>query len=85
MFGQIKSWNNERRLKMLLLTFGERKYCGSGGAIKGRVHCFSMQVVMNKYFLLNPEKKLAQICLVAFEKNAPLIPKMTSPSRRLEI
>jgi len=37
-------------------------------------------------FLLNPEKKLAQICLVVFEKNAknaPLIRKMTSPSRRL--
>jgi len=26
--------------------------------IKDRVHCFSMQVVMNKCFLLNPEKKL---------------------------
>jgi len=25
--------------------------------IKGLVHCFSMQVVMNKCFLLNPEKK----------------------------
>jgi len=24
--------------------------------LKGRVHCFSMQVVMNKCFLLNPEK-----------------------------
>jgi len=24
---------------------------------KGRMHCFSMQVVMNKYFLLNPERK----------------------------
>jgi len=23
---------------------------------KGRVHCFSTQVVMNKSFLLNPEK-----------------------------
>jgi len=33
---------------------------------------------MNKYFLLNPEKSLAQIRLVVFEKiekNAPLIPK----------
>jgi len=39
-------------------------------AIKGRVHCFSMQVVMNKRFLLNPEKNLAQISLVVFEKNA---------------
>jgi len=37
---------------------------------KGRVHCISMQVVMNKYFLLNCEKKLAQIRLVIFEKKA---------------
>jgi len=29
-----------------------------------------MQVVMNKCFLLNPEKNLTQICLVVFEKNA---------------
>jgi len=42
--------------------------------IKGRVHCFSMQVVMN-CFLLNLEENLAQIRLVVFEKNAPLIPK----------
>jgi len=27
------------------------------GQNKGQVHCFSMQVVMNKCFLLNPEKK----------------------------
>jgi len=39
---------------------------------KGLVQCFSMQVVMNKCFLLNPEKKLAQICLVVFEKNAKI-------------
>jgi len=26
------------------------------GKLKGRVHCFSMQVVMKKSFLLNPEK-----------------------------
>jgi len=25
--------------------------------LKARVHCFSMQVVMNKRFFLNPEKK----------------------------
>jgi len=42
---------------------------------KGRVHCYSMQFVMNKCFLLNPEKNLAQIRLVIFEKNAPLFPK----------
>jgi len=35
--------------------------------IKGRVHCFSMQIVMNKCFLINPKKKLAQIYLVVFE------------------
>jgi len=28
------------------------------------VHCFSVQVVINKCFLLNPEKNLAQIRLV---------------------
>jgi len=39
-------------------------------SFKGRVHCFSMQFVMNKCFLLNPEKKLAQIHLVVFDKNA---------------
>jgi len=33
--------------------------------------------------LLNPEKKLAKICLVVFEKTHTLIPKMTSPSRNL--
>jgi len=43
-----------------------------------------MQVVMNKCFQ-NPEKNSAQICLVVFEKNAPLIPKndFTEPKARL--
>jgi len=54
---------------------------------KAPVPCFSMQVVMNKCFLLNPEKKknLAQIRLDVFEKNAPLIPKndVTEPKARL--
>jgi len=27
--------------------------------LEGRVHCFSLQLVMNKCFLLNPEKKSA--------------------------
>jgi len=43
--------------------------------VKGRVHCFSIKVVMNKCFLLNPEKNMAQIHVVVFEKNAPLIMK----------
>jgi len=34
------------------------------------MHCFSMQIVMNKCFFLNPEKNLAQIRFVVFEKNA---------------
>jgi len=43
---------------------------------------------MNKCFLLNPEKNLAQIRLVVFEnnaKNAPLIPKnnVTEPNTSL--
>jgi len=54
--------------------------------LKDREHCFTMQVVMNKCFLLNCEKKkLAQIRLVVFEKNAPLILKndVTEPKARL--
>jgi len=51
---------------------------------KGRVHYFSMHVVMNKYFLVNPEKNLAQIRLVIFEINAPLIPKNDITEPRLE-
>jgi len=45
---------------------------GLSGDLKCRVQCFSMQVVMNKCFLLNPEKNLVQIRLVVFEntKNA---------------
>jgi len=35
--------------------------------VNGRVHCFSMQVVMNKCFLLETLKNLAQIRLVVFE------------------
>jgi len=35
---------------------------------KGQVLCFTMQVVMNGCFLLNREKKIAQIRLVLFEK-----------------
>jgi len=47
-----------------------------------------MQVAMNTCFLLNPEKKLAQIRLVVFKKNAKmhtLIPKndVTEPKARL--
>jgi len=38
--------------------------------IKGRVQYFSMQVIINKCFLLNPEKNLEHIHLaVVFEKN----------------
>jgi len=55
---------------------------------EGRVQCFSMQVIMNKCFFLNPEKNFAQIRLVVFEKNAKthaLIPKndVTEPKARL--
>jgi len=31
-----------------------------------------MQVLINKYFLLNPEKKLAQSRLLVFKKNAKI-------------
>jgi len=44
-------------------------------SLKARYSAFSMQVVMNTCFLLNPEKKLAQIRHFVFEKNAkPLTP-----------
>jgi len=49
--------------------------------LKGPVQCFSMQVVMNKCFLLNPEKNLVQIRLVLnsdtlqFRKNDVTEPK----------
>jgi len=47
-----------------------------------------MQVIINKCFLLNPKKNLAQIRLVVFQKNAktaPLIPKndVTEPKAKL--
>jgi len=47
-----------------------------------------MQVLINKCFLLNPEKILVQIRIVVFEKNAksvPLIPKsdVTEPKAGL--
>jgi len=48
------------------------------------VHCFLKQVIINKYFLLNREKNLAQIRLVVFKKNAPLIEKndVTEPKAK---
>jgi len=54
--------NEERLLRIIVLR--------SRVIIKGRVQCFSMQVVMNKCFLLNPEKILTQTRLVVFKKNA---------------
>jgi len=36
----------------------------------GLEQCFSIQVAMNKCFLLKPEKNLARILPVIFEKNA---------------
>jgi len=43
-----------------------------------------MQVVINKCFLLNPEKNLVQIRFVVIEKNASLISKnyVTEPKAR---
>jgi len=67
-----------------LISLNTTVYSSADLLFKGRVHCFSMQVVMNKCFL-NPEKSLAQIRLVVFEKNAPLIPKndVTDPKPML--
>jgi len=53
--------------------------------IKRLVQCFSVHVVMNKCFLLNLKKKLAQIHLVIFEKNGFQFRKndVTEPKARL--
>jgi len=42
------------------------------------IHNFSMQVVISKCFLLNPEKNLAKIRLVVFEKYAHFNSEITS-------
>jgi len=45
---------------------------------KGRVHCFAMQVVMNKSFLLNPDKIWRRPVLLfsrQTQKTHTLIPK----------
>jgi len=69
-------------LKILLSTF----HSDSIG-FKGRVHCFSKQIVMNKCFL-NPEKNW-RISVLSFsrktQKAPTLIPKhvVTEPKTRL--
>jgi len=52
-------------------------------SFKRRVLCFSMQVVVSKCFLLNPEKICRRFVLSFLRKTHTLTPKMTSPSRRL--
>jgi len=55
-------------------------------AFKSRVHCFSMQVVKNKCFFLNHEKKWRRSALSFSRKPQKLTLqfwKMTSPSQRL--
>jgi len=56
-------------------------------SLKGRVHCFLMQVLKNKRFLLNSEKNYGADPSCRFRekcKNAPLIPKndFTEPKAR---
>jgi len=68
------------------ISFEKMESVSSSQHLKGRMHCFSMQVIMNKCFLLNPEKN-AHIRLVTFKKNAknaPLISKnvVTEPKAR---
>jgi len=54
---------------------------------KGRVQCFSMQVVINKCFLLKPWKKFWRKYVLSFsrkrQKNTLLFQKLMSPIRRL--
>jgi len=55
-------------------------------SFKGRVQCFSMQVVINKCFLLNPVKKFdADLSLEKIAKTTHFnCEKMASPSQLLE-
>jgi len=82
---------HENRLSILVFTdqnVGLLNIIFSFLRFKGRVHCFSMQVVMNKCFLLNSEKKFGTDPSCRFRekrKNLPLIPKndVTDPKARL--
>jgi len=61
---------------------------GMAKKVKGRVHCFSMQVVINKCFPLNSEKKFGADPSCRFRekhKNTPLIQKndVTEPKAML--
>jgi len=53
--------------------------------LKGRVQCFSMQIVINKRFLLNPEKNWRIAVLSFSRKTHTLILKndVTEPKARL--
>jgi len=50
-------------------------FCKKSYEFKARLHCFLMQVVMNKCFLLNPEKKFSADPSCCLRENAPLNPK----------
>jgi len=68
---QPKRFRRKKNTKIFLFVnygyFSELELARVQFHFKGRVHCFSMQVVMNKRFPLHLEKKLAQIRLVIFE------------------
>jgi len=55
--------------------------------LKGRVHCISMQIVMNKCFFLNPEKRRRPVLSFSIKTQImhTLIPKndVTEPKARL--
>jgi len=76
----INTIDDQMLIRPVLIFLPEWAYSD----LTGRVHCFSMQVVINKCFFLNPEKILVHIRLVVFEKNATLIPKsdVTEPKAR---
>jgi len=62
-------------------------WCDVEKDLKGRVHSFSMQVVINKCFLLNLEtlKNFGADPSCHFRENLPLIPKndVTEPKASL--
>jgi len=73
------SLKRKRKLRKNIFCFNKAQMRNCKIIFKGRVHCFSMQVGMNKCFLLNPEKNWRRFVLTFSRKtqktHSTLIPK----------
>jgi len=85
---QHKSHGETSRIRLALILYPVDpflNYCLSSTCFKSRVQCFINAGVMNKWFLLNPEKNFKLIHFVVFEKSALQfqINDVTEPKARL--